>query len=183
MSFRKIAAVSAAALIFVSHPLLTSSADVDLADPVAEGPAAGGAATTKDVIMEASGPWAVLASTRVGHPEQTRYCAATASADVFNPGACDDPVPAAQSFAFTLTLGNRNPVEGGGAERSLEFHNNDCPFGTDARSREVTTTRFFVVPPGRYRIFWLGRATGVQSGIVDDASITVVCTAERLPED
>lgn len=194
--------VCAVASFFAWHPSLSLSAEQESSaqaekDTVAEAsvaqqamnsaddaPAAtGGALSTRDVILEVEGSWTILASTKVGHPTETRYCAAVASADIVNPGACGDPVPAALSYVFTLTLGNLHPVDGGGAERFVEFNNSDCPFGADAREKEVSTTRFFAVPPGRYRIYWLGRATGASSAAVDDASVSVVCTKERLPAD
>jgi hypothetical protein len=198
MSYRSSVGICAAASFLVCYPLLTFSAEVDSASQVTEATvaehssdqhkkssrkkadaASGGASTTDDVSMDVGGPWAILESIRVGHPKETRYCAAVASADIVNPGTCDVTLV----YVFTLTLDDLDPADDAGGERFMEFVNHDCPFGGDGRTKEVTTTNFFVVPPGRHHIYWLGRAVTLVGGNVDDASMTVVCTDERLPAD
>jgi hypothetical protein len=145
--------------------------------------ASGGVSTTDTAIINPDGTWAVLESISVGHPRQKRYCTAVASADVVNPGQCGDPVPAGLLYVFTLTLDDLDPPGDAGDERTVEFTNIDCPFGADAREKEVTTTNFFVVPRGKHQIYWLGRAQGPSAAGVDDASLTVVCTRDRLTQD
>ena len=162
----------------------------DLADgqPTSGSPGRSNAATdgatfTDNVVLTADGEtWTALDSVVVTTPRrQNLYCMVVASVDVVNPGTCGDPVPAGLVYVFTLTLDALNPAANGGAERTVEFVNTNCPVGADARAKEVTTTNFFQVPPGSHFIYLLGRPQGDVSAAVDDASMSVVCTEQRLP--
>jgi len=109
---------------------------------------------------------------------QVRYCAATGSADVSNPGNVG-----LSSYAFNLTLDNAAcaPLDGG-AERTVQFGNlANVP---DVRIKEVSSTRFFVIPAGNFVhvIRWTGRIVpGSPATVVLDRSMTVVCDFLPLP--
>jgi uncharacterized membrane protein len=147
------------------------------------GAASDGVSLTDNVVMTADGDaWTVLDVIEVTTPpRQKRYCVAVASIDVVNPGICGDPIPAGLLYVFTLTLDNINPAADGGAERTVEFVNTNCPIGGDARLKEVTTTSFFEVRPGNHFIYLLGRPEGEVSAAINDASTSVICTERRLP--
>jgi hypothetical protein len=148
--------------------------------PVIAVEASNGVSNNTNVVMEAE-VWTVLASIAVKNPSgKTRHCTVVGSADVVNPGNCGDPVPVPLLYLFTLTLDDLDPAIDGRFERTVEFNNHNCPFGADARLKEVTSTGFFVTPPGVHTIYWLGRPAPLNlTAAVDDASLTVVCTDHR----
>jgi hypothetical protein len=142
-------------------------------------PAAGGNDTNANIGVGACTTLNFQPITVVGN--QVRYCAATGSADVLNPGQNGG------LYAFNLTLDNVvcAPLDGG-KERTVQF-SNLVVAGTpvpDNRIKEVTSTGFFKVSgAGVHMIRWTARPIpGSPATIVLDRSLSVVCTDVPLPD-
>jgi hypothetical protein len=188
-----LAATTLLALLFASFPVAADKQSSTSADPtvvaadstLVKTDAASDGVSRADTVILQQESWTRLLSIRIENPPgKTLFCVASGSADVVNPGNCDpDPqVPVPLLYLFTLTRDALNPQLDGGAERTVEFSNMDCPFGADVRAKALSTTRFLMVPPGSHKIHFLGRPQpGSLTAAVDDASLTVVCTDRRLP--
>ena len=143
-------------------------------------PAASGNDTNANIGIGACTTLNAQPITVVGN--QIRYCTATGSADVRNPG----PV-GVHNYAFNLTLDNVvcAPLDGG-KERTVEFANLPIAgqFVLDNRIKEVSSTGFFrVAGAGVHMIRWTGRAIpGAPATLVLDRSLSVVCTDVPLPD-
>lgn len=141
----------------------------------------GGTATTVNVLVPTVGPaaWTTLGSQPVIGP---RFCAATCSADMLNPGGV---LSNFYRFHLTVNPGAGGPVGGPidtGCERTLHFFNQGAVL--DNRTKEITTTCFFRIPQGglstiRCRATKFTAATA--NVIVDDSSLSVACSDTQLP--
>jgi hypothetical protein len=139
-----------------------------------------GKANAADVVVTTVGGalvnWNTLVSLEIVIPaHQIWHCVATASADALNPGGLDN------RYRFTLTRNDTSPVVGAGCERTIDIDDNAGV--NDATNHVVATTcPFLNVNAGTHTIRFL--ATKVTSGdsnmIIDDSSLTVVCTKKQL---
>ena len=141
-------------------------------------PAAGGNDTNANIGVGACTTLNAQPITIIGN--QVRYCTATGSADVLNPGQ------AGGMYAFNLTLDNVvcAPLNGG-KERTVQFSNlvvAGVPV-PDNRIKEVSSTGFFkIAGAGVHMIRWTARPLpGSPATLVDDRSLSVVCTDVPLP--
>jgi hypothetical protein len=140
-------------------------------------PVAGGNDTNVDIGVAAC---TTLNTQLIPVPFGTvRYCSATGSADVRNPGGLGS------TYAFNLTLDNVvcGPLDGG-KERTVQFANTPVAgqLVPDTRIKEITSTGFFVVPAGNHYLRWTARPLpGSPATTVLDRSLSVVCTDSRLP--
>jgi hypothetical protein len=142
----------------------------------AQGARVDGVGVALDVVVNSVGGsaanWSTLVSRQILIPaNQIGYCAATASADVLNPGGNDN------RYRFTLTRNDTSPAVGAACERTLEID------AIDPSSIVVgTTCPFLNVFPGTHTIRFL--ATKFNSGdanvTVDDSSLTIVCSDKQL---
>jgi hypothetical protein len=145
-------------------------------------PAAGGNDTNVNIVVPActtlNTQFVLVAGNAV------RYCVATGSADIGNPGAVG-----VNTYAFNLTLDQPaaticNPLDGG-KERTVQFSN--VPVAgqllSDNRIKEITSTGFFrIAGPGVHIIRWTARPIpGSPASTVLDRSLSVVCTDVPLP--
>lgn len=151
--------------------------------------AVGGSARNSNVVVPGIG-WTVLTSVSFANTTR-RYCVATGSADAFRPTVA----PGSYSYNFTVS-NSPNPPLNQGQERTLEFLNQGNIW--DNRIKEITTTGgwmntvmanpgYFTVEPtplvfaNRTLYFLARKASAAYPNLtVDDASMTVVCTDNRL---
>ncbi|MGH8511092.1 MAG: hypothetical protein ACREU8_06815 [Gammaproteobacteria bacterium] len=154
--------------------------------------AVGGAANNGAIAVNAvvncanPGAWTILETVPFQNPVQ-RYCIATGSADALLPMTVDG-----ENFYYFTVSDRRNPRCDQGQERTLTFRNQGGIL--DNRIKEITTTGgwmsqansdpgYFTVPAGFNRtLYFLARKANaaIPNLTVDDASLTVTCTDNRL---
>ncbi len=161
------------ALIILPVALIPFESSAEEARVDGKGNAADVVVTT---VGGASANWNTLVSVEILIPaNQIWHCVATASAEALNPGGLDN------RYRFTLTRNDTSPVVGAGCERTIDVDDNA---GVDDATNYVvgTTCPFLNVFAGTHTIRLL--ATKVTAGdanmIVDDSSLTVVCTNNQL---
>lgn len=168
-----------------------------MSSPVLAVDAIGGNATNINTVVNAvvncaqPGAWTVLETVTFQNPTQ-RYCIATGSADAIRPTTFAGP-----EHTYYFTVSNAiNPICNQGQERTLTFWNQGAIL--DNRIKEITTTGgwmaqanadpgYFTVPAnplifGSRTLYFLARKAGggTPNLTVDDASLTVTCTDNRL---
>ncbi len=149
--------------------------------------AVGGSARNINVNVVGAG-WNVLTSVNFGNVG-TRYCTATGSADAFRPNTTTGQY----QYRFTVSDSPNPPIDQG-QERTLEFLNQAGTW--DNSIKEITTTGGWMsnvmANPGYFTftnpvflgsrtLYFLARKIGAPPDLlVTDASMTVICTDNRL---
>jgi hypothetical protein len=162
-----------------------------MSSPVSAVDAVGGSAnngaTPVNAVVNCAAPgnWTVLERVRFQNPTR-RYCIATGSADARRPTTVNG-----ESFYYFTVSNASNPRCDQGQERTLTFRNQGGIL--DNSVKEITTTGgwmsqananpgHFTVPAGNRTIYFLARKANAATPNlgVDDASLTVTCTDNRL---
>jgi hypothetical protein len=166
-----------------------------MSNPALAVDAVGGAANNGAINVGAvvncaqPGNWTILETVSFTNPTQ-RYCTATGSADAFRPTTANGE----STYYFTVS-NQPNPICNQGQERTLMFWNQGGIW--DNRVKEITTTGGWMAPanadPGYFTfpalgfnqghtLYFLARKLNAATPnlIVDDASLTVTCTDNRL---
>ncbi len=130
--------------------------------------------------------WTVLETVPFQNPTK-RYCIATGSADAIRPTTFAGP----EHFYYFTVSNTPAPICDQGQERTLTFWNQGGI--RDNSKKEITTTGgwmapanadpgYFTFPAGNQTLYFLARkATDATPNLpVDDASLTVTCTDNRL---
>src|SRR5688572_7849535 len=146
----------------------------------AEGARVDGGGVAVDVVVNTAGGaavnWTTLISREIQIPaNQIWHCVATAFADAINPGGLDN------RYRFTLTRNDTSPVVGAACERTIDIDDNTAL--NDSHNIVVgTTCPFLNVNAGVHTIRFLATkvSTGDANMIVDDSSLTVVCSDSQL---
>jgi len=146
----------------------------------AEGSRVDGKTVAADVVVNTAGgaavDWNTLVSLEILIPaNQIWHCVPTASADAINPGGLDN------RYRLTLTKDDTSPVVGGGCERTIDIDDNAGV--NDAKNILLgTTCPLLNVNAGLHTIRLLATkvTTGDANMIVDDSSLTVVCSDTQL---
>ncbi len=146
----------------------------------AEGARVDGGGVALDVVVNTAGGsaanWTTLISRQIQIPaNQIWHCAATASADAINPGGLDN------RYRFTLSINDTSPAVGAACERTIDI--DDHASFNDSYSILVgTTCPFLNVFAGTHTIRFLATkiTTADADMIVDDSSLTIVCSEKQL---
>lgn len=140
----------------------------------AEAASGSGGIAADSVTLTHSSDFQTLISVPLGSSGATRLCQVVASLDAVNPGG--DGSNAAQTYTFTISLDNLNPVlETTAGERVIELR--DQPNVNDPNVWPVATNDFFSLTPNVTHTLRLqGRkGVGAPNMVVDDAIITSLC--------
>lgn len=141
----------------------------------------GGNGTIVNQVVPSAAAWTVLRSVLVFSPTtNARRCIATGSSDAFNPGLLGS-----HFYRFRVSLNGLPIGVDGPFERTLEFLNQVATVPVrDNRIKEITSTGGVFVPPAGFStIRWEARKflAATPALLVDDSSLTVVCTDTELP--
>jgi hypothetical protein len=158
--------------LIVGGTLLASFATMPLAANAA--PFASGTGTNSNVTIASSANWTTLLTLNVPSDTQTRSCQVVGSLEARNPGGDNEP-DSRQTYQFTVTNDNSNPITNGRAERSIEVR--DQGGVNDPNFWPVSTNEFFILTPNvAHTIRLLGRkGSGAPNMLIDDSTLSIVC--------
>lgn len=133
-----------------------------------------GTNTINDVTVAQSANWTTLLSIDTASSPHSHECLVVASADVRNPGGNGSTTD--QTYLFTVTLDNNNPVTNGGSEKEIELR--DDPNSNDPDRWPVSTNaRFELSANAAHTIRLLGRkkGAGAPNVTIEDSILNVAC--------
>jgi hypothetical protein len=144
--------------------------------------ATGGTATMSNNVVTSGVDFVTLLEVEFDFSnfDHDHHCVATASADLVRPGNDEAEDEENDRYVFILTLDDDNPSARRSSARTIAFDDDD----EDDRNLQVVSNTFFFdsIRPDRHTIRWMARKATTEEAnlIVDDASLTIVCTRRQL---
>ncbi|MBW4618128.1 MAG: hypothetical protein KME17_01925 [Cyanosarcina radialis HA8281-LM2] len=158
--------------LIVGGTLLASFATM----PLAANAQVLGTGTNGNITIFSSANWTPLLALNVPARSTTRTCMVVGSLEALNPNGNNSGANAGQTYLFTVTANNSNPVTNGRAERSIEMR--DQSGVNDPNFWPVSTNDTFVLAANAsHTIRLLGRKADANAPnmVIGDSTLSIAC--------